>query len=144
MRVCRLLACAVALLVCFAANLTAQESVYGPAKGLKYTSVGTTEDEHAVKSTSGVLFSITATNTNAAARYIRCADAVIGSTAPGTTTPIVDLAIPGNTAGSGFAISFPQGLSFSTALTCWAVTGAAASDTTDVAANEIKLLYTYR
>ena len=116
----------------------------GPADGLKYTSVGTTEDEHAVKATAGVLFSITATNTNADERYLRCANATAANTTPGTTTPIVDLAIPGNASGAGFTTSFPAGFAFSTALTCWTVTGAADTDVAEVAANEIKLLYTYR
>lgn len=116
----------------------------GGADALKYTSAGATEDEHAVKATAGVLFSITATNTNAAARYLRCSNATAGNTTPGTTTPILDLAIPGNTAGSGFHVPFPNGVTFSTALTCWAVTGAADTDVAEVAANEVKLLYSYK
>jgi hypothetical protein len=111
--------------------------------GLKYTSVGSTEDEHAVKATAGVLRSVLITNTNAAARYFRCSNAVAGSTTPGTTTPVIDLAIPGNTAGSGFSIPLPKGFAFSTALTCWLVTGAADNNTDEVAANEIKILYTF-
>jgi len=114
------------------------------SSGLKYTTAGATEDEHAVKASAGILYSITATNTNAAARYLRCANAVAGSTTPGTTTPIIDLAIPGQAAGAGFTTSFPQGFAFSTALTCWSVTGAADTDVAEVAANEIKLFYTYK
>jgi hypothetical protein len=109
------------------------------------TSAGSTEDEHEVKGSAGRLFSITATNTNAAARYLRCANQVIGSTTPGTTTVFLGLAIPGATAGAGFTTNFgPAGIAFSTGLTCWLVTGAADSDVAEVAANEIKVIYTYK
>lgn len=109
------------------------------------TSAGTTEDEHQVKGSAGRLFSITATNTNAAVRYLRCADQVIGSTTPGTTTVFLGLAIPGATTGAGFTTNFgPAGIAFSTGLTCWLVTGAADSDVAEVAANEIKVIYAYK
>lgn len=124
--------------------LTTISAAETAATGLKYSSVGTTEDEHAVKASAGVLWSVTFTNTNAAARYWRCANAVAGSTTPGTTTPVTDLAIPGNTAASGFTIPFPRGFAFSTALTCWIVTGAADTDVAEVAANEIKALYSFK
>lgn len=109
------------------------------------TSVGSSEDEHEVKGSAGRLFSITATNTNAAVRYLRCANQVIGSTTPGTTTVLLGLAIPGATTGAGFTTNFgPAGIAFSTGLTCWLVTGAADTDVAEVAANEIKVIYTYK
>lgn len=109
------------------------------------TSAGSTEDEHEVKGSAGRLFSITATNTNAAVRYLRCANQVIGSTTPGTTTVLLGLAIPGATTGAGFTTNFgPAGVAFSTGLTCWLVTGAADTDVAEVAANEIKVIYSYK
>lgn len=109
------------------------------------TSAGATEDEHEVKGSAGRLFSITATNTNAAVRYLRCANQVIGSTTPGTTTVFLGLAIPGATTGAGFTANFgPMGIAFSTGLTCWLVTGAADTDVAEVAANEIKVNYVYK
>lgn len=109
------------------------------------TSAGSTEDEHEVKGSAGRLFSITATNTNAAARYLRCSNQVIGSTTPGTTTVFLGLAIPGATTGAGFTTNFgPMGIAFSTGLTCWLVTGAADTDVAEVAANEIKVIYSYK
>lgn len=109
------------------------------------TSAGSTEDKHEIKGSAGRLFSITATNTNAAARYLRCANQVIGSTTPGTTTVFLGLAIPGATTGAGFTTNFgPMGIAFSTGLTCWLVTGAADTDVAEVAANEIKVIYTYK
>lgn len=109
------------------------------------TAAGTTEDEHEVKGSAGVLYSVTITNTNAAARYWRCANQVAASTTPGTTTVYVGLAIPGSTAGAGFAPDLgPNGLAFSTGLTCWFVTGAADTDVAEVAANEIKATYLFK
>lgn len=109
------------------------------------TSAGTTEDETEIKATAGRLFSITATNTNAAARYLRCANLTAANTTPGTSTVFLGLAIPGNTAGSGFTTNFgPAGIAFSTALTCWTVTGAADSDVAEVAANEVKWIISYK
>ena len=108
-------------------------------------SVGTTEDEHEIKGSAGRLFSISVTNTNAAVRYLRCANQVIGSTTPGTTTVFYGMAIPGATTGAGFTVNFgPMGIAFSTGLTCWLVTGAAETDVAEVAANEINVNYTYK
>lgn len=108
------------------------------------TSAGSTEDEHEVKATAGRLFSITATNTNAAARYLRCSNLTAANTTPGTSTVFLGVAIPGATAGAGITFGFgPKGIAFSTALTCWLVTGAADTDVAEVAANEIKVVYAY-
>lgn len=108
-------------------------------------SVGTTEDEHEVKGSAGRLFSINVTNTNAAVRYLRCADQVAASTTPGTTAVWYGMAIPGNTTGAGYTTTFgTSGAAFATGLTCWLVTGAAESDVAEVAANEINVNYTYK
>ncbi len=131
-----------------ASSLTALQLIDDDQTGASVhyrTSAGATEDEHEVKGSAGRLFSIVATNTNAAARYLRCANQVIGSTTPGTTTVFLGLAIPGATTGAGFTTNFgPSGVAFSTGLTCWLVTGAADSDVTEVAANEIKVNYVYK
>lgn len=118
----------------------------GGSSNLKRTSVGLTEDEHTVCSGPCTLYSVMITNTNAAARYFRCADiASTGATTPGTSTPVIDVAIPGNTAGAGFSLPLPvAGTAFATGLTCWFVTGAADTDVAEVAANEIKAFYTFK
>lgn len=116
----------------------------GGADGLSYISAGSTEDEHAVKATPGTLYSVTATNTNAAVRYLKCENDTAANTAPGTDTPELRIAIPGATTGAGFTVAIPSGYSFSVALTCWLVTGAADSDVAEVAANEIMVFYAYK
>jgi hypothetical protein len=109
------------------------------------TSAGSTEDEHEVKATAGRLFSVTATNTNASARYLRCANLTAANTTPGTSTVLLGFAIPGQTTGAGITVNFGRsGAAFSTALTCWLVTGAADTDVAEVAANEIKVIYAYK
>lgn len=109
------------------------------------TSAGSTEDEHEVKATAGRLFSVAFTNTNAAVRYWRCSNLTAANTTPGTSAVLLGLAIPGATTGGGFTHTFgPNGAAFSTALTCWFVTGAADTDVAEVAANEIKAIYTYK
>lgn len=109
------------------------------------TSAGATEDEHEIKATAGRLFSVAFTNTNAAARYVRCYNLTAANTTPGTSTVFWGLAIPGATTGSGLMHSFgPNGMAFSTALTCTFTTGAADSDVAEVAANEIKATYTFK
>jgi hypothetical protein len=109
------------------------------------TSAGATEDEHEIKGTAGRLFSVTVTNTNAAARYLRCYNLTAANTTPGTSTVFFGLAIPGATTGAGFTTNFgPAGIAFGTALTCAFTTGAADTDVAEVAANEIKAVYAYK
>lgn len=119
----------------------------GTVGGASYSSrisVGTTEDEHAVCTAACTLYSIAATNTNAAVRYLKCFDNVAASTTPGTSTPILRMAVPGAATGGGFTITYPVGISFTTGLTCWLVTGAADSDVAEVAANELMVNYSYK
>jgi hypothetical protein len=108
------------------------------------TSAGSTEDEHEIKATAGILYSVLITNTNASARYIRCYNLTAANTTPGTSTVFWGAAIPGAATGAGFTYEFPSGLTFDTALTCAFTTGAADTDVAEVAANEIKATYTYR
>lgn len=107
-------------------------------------SVGTTEDETAIKATPGIVLSITATNTNAAARFLKCYNATAANTTPGTTTPWLSLAIPPAATSAPLQATFPSGAIFDTALTCALVTGAADNDVTEVAASEILWFITYK
>lgn len=127
-----------------AAYVSPVGSAGGGATTLSYISAGATEDKHEVKSSGGTLYSISATNTNAAVRYLKCENDTEAGTAPGTDTPEFRMAIPGATTGAGFTTSFPVGGLFSTGITCWIVTGAADSDVAEVAANEIMVFYTFK
>lgn len=106
-------------------------------------SAGTTEDETQIKATAGAVLSITATNTNAAARYLKCYNLTAANAAPGTSTPWLRLAIPPLASGV-LEATFPVGAAFSVALTCAVVTGSADSDVAEVAAGEIMWFITYK
>lgn len=92
-----------------------------------------------VKASAGTLYSITASNTNAAARYVKLynsASVTVGTTAVALTIPVPPGAVVTIPFGS-------QGMRFGTGI-CLSITGAAADgDTTAVAANEIKVLTSY-
>jgi hypothetical protein len=105
-------------------------------------SVGTTEDETQIKATPGAIYSLTVTNTNAAARYVKCFNLTAANAAPGTSPVWFGAAVPAN--GVPLSLTFPQGARFSVALTCALVTGAADSDVTEVAANEVMWFITYK
>jgi hypothetical protein len=107
-------------------------------------SVGTTEDETQIKATPGIVLSITATNTNAAARYLKCYDLTAANAAPGTSTPWLRLAVPPAATSGALHVTFPSGAIFTTALTCALVTGSADSDVAEVAAGELMWLITYK
>ena len=106
------------------------------------TSTGVTEDEAEIKATAGQLLSATVSNTNAAARYFRCYNLTAAATTPGTSTVFLGFALP---PASSVTHTFgPTGLIFSTALTCTLTTGAADTDVTEVAANEVKWTLAYK
>jgi hypothetical protein len=116
----------------------------GGASTLKYTSVGTTEDEHAVCTGPCNVYSITATNHTSVGVFLRCENDTAANTTPGSETVELDLEIPGDSSGRGFSATFPVGASFSTALTCWIVTGEADTDVAEVGANDAKIFYTFK
>lgn len=109
------------------------------------TSAGSTEDEFEVKATAGVLTGGIITNTAATVAYLKCANLTAANTTPGSSTVFFAAAIPGATTGAGFNLPIPPGgITFSTALTCWIVTGEADSDTTEVGADDVKINLFYR
>jgi hypothetical protein len=108
------------------------------------TSNGDNEDEHAVCTADCTIFSVTAFNHTAASAFLRCEQDTIGNTTPGSETASAnepDLEIPASTTGAGFHLGFGIGISYTTALTCWIVSDEAASGTTDVAANDVRVLW---
>ena len=89
------------------------------------------------------VYSITAMNHAAASAFLRCKNDTTGKTAPGSETNAAgepDLEIPGNTAGAGFHVSFPVGISFSTTVSCWSATGEATTDATDAATDDMTVI----
>jgi len=88
-----------------------------------------------LKGSAGQVGFITASNVNAAMRYLKLYNKATAPTV-GTDTPVLVLPIPGNTAGAGIALSFGPGIEFTTGIAWALTTGAANSDTGAVSASE--------
>lgn len=104
------------------------------------------EDEHAVCTGDCTIYSVTAFNHTAASAFLRCEADTAANTTPGSETASAnepDLEIPSNTTqAGGYTISFGvNGISYATALTCWIVSEEAATGTTDVAQNDVRVLW---
>ena len=107
----------------------------------KTTSAAST-NATSLKASAGQVYSAQVFNVNAAVRYFKLYNKASAPTV-GTDTPVKTLAIPGNTAGGGFVISWPQGLAFGTGI-AWALTTEATdAGTTGVAADEITVNLDY-
>lgn len=112
---------------------------YTPGKVISAASTNATS----IKTSAGTLGYITASNTNAAARYLKIYNKASSPTV-GTDTPIHTFLIPGNTAGAGTNIPLPpQGIALGTGIALAITTGAADSDSGAVAASEIIVNYGY-
>lgn len=127
------------------ADLALVKSYLAPSTQHYRTSAGSTEDEFEVKATAGVLTGGIVTNTAATVSYLKCSNLTAANTTPGTSTVFFGVAIPGQTIGAGFTLPIPPGgVTFSTALTCYIVKGAADTDVAEVGANEVKVNLFYR
>lgn len=92
-----------------------------------------------VKGSAGTVYSVTASNINAAVRYLKLYNST--TVTVGTTTPAIVIPIP---AGSAVTIPFgTTGMRFGTGICLGITTGAADNDTGAVAAGEIKVLTSY-
>lgn len=122
--------------------VTPQSHTAGGATPYKLISAATT-NATSVKASAGQVYSIIATNVNAAVRYLKLYNK---SSAPtvGTDTPVQVYALPGATTGGGFTLSIPVGMEFTTGIAFAITTGVADSDTGAVAANEIVVNLTYK
>lgn len=129
------------------ANLTGSRASFLTANDVggctpgKLVSAATT-NATVVKASAGQVYTFTASNTNAAVRYLKLYNKATAPTV-GTDTPVQTIALPPSGAlppqlGSPVGLSFSAGISF--ALT----TGAADSDTNAVAASEILVNYCYK
>jgi hypothetical protein len=95
------------------------------------------ESEDVVKATAGQVYWIHAMNLTAAVLYLKIYNATVATVTVGTTAPDLTFPIPtqGDTNGAGFALSIPNGIAFSTAITIACTTGIATADTGAPAAN---------
>jgi hypothetical protein len=92
-----------------------------------------------VKATAGTVYGVTASNINAAIRYLKLYNSA--TVTVGTTTPAITLAIP---AGGFVSVDFGAlGMRFGTGICLAMTTGAADADTGAVVAGEIKSMVSF-
>lgn len=114
--------------------VTPQAHTAGGATPVSTVSAAST-NATSLKASAGTVYSVTASNVNAAIRYLKFYNKASAPTV-GTDTPVYVFPIPGNTAGAGITHSFPVGLNFSTGI-AWALTvEATVAGTTGVSASE--------
>lgn len=98
-------------------------------------SAATTNSTNA-KGSAGQVYGWYISNINAAARYVKFYNKATAPTC-GTDTPVITLAIPGNTAGAGTNVNFAGGIAFGTGIGYCITTGSADNDTGAVAASDL-------
>lgn len=104
------------------------------------------ESEEDVKTSAGQVYCIWATNTNASARWLKLYNATAANVTVGTTTPVISIAIPGNSSGpvTGALCSGTFGIAFDTAISAAATTAQADNDTGAPGANEVTVNVFYK
>ena len=108
-----------------------------------FRSIDLDESEEEVKATEGVVCHIYASNTNAAARWLKLYNATAANVTVGTTTPVATYYLPASGANP-VKIDIPHGLRFDTAITAAATTGVADNDTGAPGANDVVVVIGYK
>lgn len=88
-----------------------------------------------MKASAGVLYNVDVGNINAAYCVLKLYNRATNPSS--SDTPVQRYIIPGNTAGAGRTLNFPNGLNFSTGIALRITTGIADNNTTGVAASEV-------
>ncbi len=96
------------------------------------------QDSQNVKASAGALYGLTVTNSNTSVRYLKLYNNAGSPTS--ASTPYRRYMIP---AGGGIREEFPYGLAFATGIAHRIVTGAADSNATAVAADEVMVNLEY-
>jgi len=126
----------------FAVQASLIAATTGGATAYKLVSAATTNATN-VKASAGTVYMITASNVNAAVRYLKFYNKASAPTV-GTDTPVFTFAIPGNTAGAGTNIPLPaMGVNFGTGISFATTTEATDAGTTGVAISEIVINIAY-
>lgn len=108
------------------------KSPYRPTP-YKLISTASTNATSVTATANTLLLGYYISNTNTSVRYVKFYNKASAPTV-GTDTPVLVLAVPGSGAAN---VSFPAGINFTTGLAFATTTGAADSDATGVALNEI-------
>lgn len=94
-----------------------------------------------VKASAGYLLSVSCFNILATPVYIKLFNAA--SVTLGTTSAVMNLMCPGNTAGAGFVTSFAWPVTFSTAIQYAVTGGISLTDNTAITANSVTVNLSY-
>lgn len=116
------------------ANIRLQGSTTNGTTTSNLNSAATTNATN-LKATAGLLYSVTANNTTAAAKFIRFYNLAAAPTV-GTSTPVLVITVPAN---SSVSFSWPLGMTFSTGIGYSITNAAAYLDATAVAAGDVQL-----
>jgi len=92
------------------------------------------QDSHNVKSSAGTLYSIMAFNTSTSIRYVKFYD---GANPTSASTPVLVLALPGYTTGSGAVVCPTVGMAFASAIAFRLTTGQADNDGTAITSGDV-------
>ena len=111
-----------------------------------FRSLDLDETEEEVKATAGCVHAVWATNLATTTRFLKFYNATAANVTVGTTTPVITIALPGNTSDdiSAHFTGGGYGIEFSTAITVAATTGIADADTGAPAANDVLVNIFYK
>lgn len=110
-----------------------------------FRSLDLDESEEEVKATAGCVYGVWFTNTATSTRWLKFYNATAASVVVGTTTPVITMALPGNTTDDISGVfSSTHGIEFSTAICVAATTGVADADTGAPAANDVVINVFYK
>jgi hypothetical protein len=103
-----------------------------------FRSLDLDESEEEVKGTAGVVYGAWVSNMATSTRFLKFYNATAANVTVGSTTPVITIAIPGNTSDdvSGVFNVGGLGIGFGTAITVAATTGIADADTGAPSAND--------
>jgi hypothetical protein len=110
------------------------------ANGLSiFRSLDIDESEEEVKATAGTVYGVWVSNMATSTRFLKFYNATAANVTVGTTTPVITIAIPGNTSDDVSAVlgAGGHGIKFDTAICVAATTGLADNDTGAPSANDV-------
>jgi hypothetical protein len=110
-----------------------------------FRSIDLDETEEDIKTSAGQLYGIWVSNMATSTRFVKFYNATAANVTVGTTTPVITIAIPGNSSDDVSGLfSSTMGIVFDTAITAAATTGIADNDTGAPGANEVILNAFYK
>ena len=106
-----------------------------------FRSIDLDETEEEAKGSAGQVFGWYIHNNASAVRYVKFYNATAASVTVGTTTPVLTIPVPANSAAN---VEYANGIAFDTAITVAATTGVADADTGAPAANDVQINLFYK